>query len=262
VLTVRRLKKRFGKKQAVDGIDLRVRSGEVVGLVGPNGAGKSTLIRCICDHTRPDEGEIVIAGHPLHGPDGRALNGSWQQPREQRVEDRMERIEAKRHLGYVPEIPRVFERVTPFEHLYWQAAIYKLEHWQGRAESLLESLDLKEVRKKNASTLSKGQKMKVMFAMAVLHQPRLLVLDEPFMGIDPTGSHWIREEMSRLAKQGSGILVTSHTLSLIEKIADRVIIINHGRVAAEGSIDQLQGAMGEEKDLEDLFLEVTRETEV
>ena len=238
LVVVEGLRKRFRKVHAVDGISFVVRSGEVLGLVGPNGAGKTTALRCLCGLLRMDAGRAQLGGHDI-----------LRDP-----------IPARQSLAFIPEIPQPFPFLTPFEHLIFVARAYGLpEGWQSRAEFLLRALDLDEKRESLSMELSKGQKQKIHLAMAMLRDPAILVLDEPLIGIDPKGAHvlkgWIRER----AAAGAGGIVSSHSLALIEEVCARVAIMDHGRIIAEGTIDQLrqQAAADRGTSFEEVFLRIT-----
>jgi len=242
VILVEGMRKRFGKVEAVDGISLAVRPSEMLGLAGPNGAGKTTALRCLCGLLRMDAGRVRLGGHDI-------------------IDDP---IPARQSLAFIPEIPQPFPALTPFEHLAFIARAYGLpEGWQSRAELLLRNLDLDEKRDSLSMELSKGQKQKIHLAMAMLRDPGVLVLDEPLIGIDPKGAHvlkiWIRER----AAAGAGGIVSSHSLALIEAVCDRVAIVDHGRIIAEGTIDQLQQQAAAERGtpFEEVFLRITEGVE-
>lgn len=235
VLDVDALRKRFGSVTALEDVWLSVRAGEIVGLLGPNGAGKSTLIKCVAGLLRPDGGIIRIVGAP---------------PRT---------TEANRLLGYIPEVPAIYDLLTPWEHLQFTALSYELRDWRAQAEEMLQRFDLTDKRHTLPGTLSKGMRQKVMIACALLHQPALYLFDEPTVGLDPQAQRELISVMLDLRDQGAALIVSTQILSQIEPIADRAIILTQGRVAASGTLDELrvQFNLPTEMPLEDVFLQVT-----
>ena len=241
-IAIRGMRKRFGKVVAVEDVSIVVPPGEVLGLVGPNGAGKTTLLRCVCGLLRMDAGQVWIAGHDV-------------------VADP---ISARQALAFIPEVPSPFPFLTPPEHLTFVARAYGLgDGWQSRAERLLRDLDLDEKRDAYAFELSKGQKQKIHLAMAMVRDPAALVLDEPLIGIDPKGAHVLKEWVRERARAGAGGIVSSHSLALIEAVCDRVAIMDHARIVAQGTIDDLrrQAAAGKGTSFEEVFLKITEGTD-
>ncbi len=241
-IVVRGMSKRFGKIQAVDGVSLEVRRGEVLGLVGPNGAGKTTLLRCLCGLLRMDAGHVLLGGHDVIA----------------------DPIPARQALAFIPEVPHPFPFLTPAEHLVFVARAYGLrDGWQARAERVLGDLDLDEKRDSVATELSKGQKQKIHLAMAMLREPTVLVLDEPLIGIDPKGARVLREWIRERARAGAGGIVSSHSLPLIEAVCDRVAVMDHARIPAQGTIEQLRLRVAAERGttFEEVFLRITEGAE-
>ncbi len=238
MLEVKGLSKAFGKVQAVDGFDLQVAPGEIVGLIGPNGAGKTTLIRCASDILRLDAGEIRMGGHSMAG----------------------DPVACKRLFAYVPEVPYPYEYLTVYEHMTFLARVYSMRDWEPYAEELLDAFDLTEKRDELVTTLSKGQKQKLTIICGFIHTPRLFMLDEPLIGIDPKGARALKQRLVHGAREeGLAVLLSSHMLDLVEKLADRVVIMNKGRKLAEGTIAELK-AQAHETDnatLEDTFIAIT-----
>ena len=241
MLHIDHLSKFYGDFQAVQGLSLRVEGGEIVGLLGPNGAGKTTTIRCVTSVLQPTEGRITVNGHDIvTAPEA-----------------------AKRDMAYVPEVPQPYEMLTVWEHLRFTAAVYGVpDAMTHDAETLLRRLDLWEKRHDLASSLSKGLKQKLACACAFLHRPRFLCFDEPLIGIDPKGARELKNMLSERRDAGDAVLVSTHQLDTAERLCDRVIILNRGRVVAQGTMDELHAAQSgadEGETLEDIFLRLTEE---
>jgi ABC-2 type transport system ATP-binding protein len=241
MLEVIGLTKYYGRLAAVSDLSFTVRGGEIVGLLGPNGAGKTTTIRCIAGILQPDAGGVKLCGHDVA----------------------REPLAAKRTLAYVPEVPNAYEMLTVMEHLRFIAAAFGAEDELTRAEPLLRSLDLWEKRNALASSLSKGMRQKMAVACAFIHRPQILCFDEPLMGIDPKGARELKDLLMRSRADGGAILVSTHMLDTAERLCDRVIIMSHGRLVTEGTLEELHARahLGTSATLEDTFLALTRETE-
>jgi len=238
MLEVRGLSKRFGKVQAVDDFDITVNPGEIVGLIGPNGAGKTTLIRSVCDILKMDAGNVRVGGFSLAS----------------------EPVDCKRLFAYVPEVPYPYEYLTVWEHVTFIARAYSMQDWEPYAEELIAAFDLDEKRDELVTTLSKGQKQKLTIVCGFIHVPKLYMLDEPLIGIDPRGARALKDRLVTGAREeGLAVLLSSHMLDLVEKLADRVVIMNKGRKLAEGTLEDLKAQTRETGDatLEDAFLSIT-----
>jgi len=238
-LSVRGLTRRFGRFTAVDGLSLEVGPGEIVGFLGPNGAGKTTSLRCCCGLLRPDAGEITIAGASLHG-----------QP-----------LLARARLGFVPDQPLLYERLTAREFLDFIAALYHVPERLAveRAAEVLERLELGEAADELIETHSLGMRQKVSIAAALLHDPPLVMLDEPLVGLDPRAARALKDLLRERAARGFGVFVSTHLLDVAERLCDRVVVLNHGKTVAEGTLDALRGSRADAT-LEDVFLALTEET--
>lgn len=229
MLSVSRLTKSYGKNLANQDIDFVVEPGEITVLLGPNGAGKSTTIKCIAGLLR-FQGEIWICGYP---------NKS---------------VEAKRELGYIPEIPVPFEMLTVEEHLEFIARAYRLNNWREEAESLLQRLELEDKRNKLGKELSKGMQQKLSICCALLPNPKLLLFDEPFVGLDPHAIKELKMIIQERKRQGASILISTHMLDSVDEFWDKTLIMVNGRVAAVRSRQEVE-ASGE--NLSDLFFSIT-----
>jgi ABC-2 type transport system ATP-binding protein len=229
------LVKVYGAVRAVDGVSLRVERGEILGLVGPNGAGKTTTLRCVTGIVPPTEGCVRIAGFDLAS----------------------EPVEAKRRLAFVSDEPRLFDYLTARQHLAFVARLYGVEQAPGRSEKLLEEFDLADRGDAFPSELSRGMKQKLMVAMALLHEPSALLLDEPLTGLDPAAMRRMKDRVRETAGAGTAVVLSSHMLHLVEELCDRIVIIVRGRAALEGSLDQIRAALPDLEgtaDLEKIFL--------
>jgi ABC-2 type transport system ATP-binding protein len=237
-LRVSGLTRRYGDFVAVDGLGLEVRAGEILGFLGPNGAGKTTTLRVCAGLLRPDQGVIAIAGHDL----ARAP------------------LAAKARLGFVPDRPFLYDRLTAREFLDFIGALYEVPPTlvADRAGALFERLELERVADELIETYSHGMRQKVSIAAALIHDPPLVLLDEPLSGLDPQGARTLKDLLRERAARGLGVLVSTHLLEVAERLCDRVVILDHGRKRAEGSLAEISGERPG-LTLEDVFLELTRE---
>lgn len=230
--------KNYGETVAVAGIDFTVEPGEILGLLGPNGAGKTTTLRALAGILKPTHGRLLIAGHDM---------------------DR-EPVVAKAALAYVPDDPQLFDRLTIWEHFRFIAAAYRLNDWKARGEQLLERLELVEKRDALASELSRGMRQKLAVGCGYLHQPRVVLLDEPFTGPDPRGIRTMKQLIREHAAAGAAIIVSSHLLSLFEDLIATVLILHRGQILRHGRVEELRGELtsnGRQETLEELFFRLT-----
>jgi ABC-2 type transport system ATP-binding protein len=237
-IVVEDLHKTYGATVAVAGISFSVAPGEILGLAGPNGAGKTTTLRSLCGIIKPTRGRLNIAGHDLAS----------------------DPIAAKSQLAYVPDDPRLFDRLTVWEHFRFMAATYRLTDWQDRAEKLLGRLELVEKRDALTSDLSRGMRQKVAIGCGYLHQPKAILLDEPLTGLDPRGIRTMKDMIHENAAAGAAVIVSSHLLTLLEDLATTVLIIRRGQVVLHAPLSDVQGmvrADGSRETLEELFFRLT-----
>ncbi len=229
------LRKSFGKA-AVDGLDLTIKAGEFYALLGPNGAGKTTTLRMVAGLLQPDSGDIFICG----------------------VDARRDPIAAKQQTAWLPDEPLLYDKLTPLEYLEFIAGLWGMESGPAfaRAEELLRRLGLWEQRDQRCEGFSRGMRQKAALAGALIHSPRLLMLDEPLTGLDAAAARDVKEILREQAQDGVAIVLTTHILEVAEKLADRIGIIAHGRKIAEGDLTQLR-TLGAGASLEDAFLELT-----
>ena len=235
LLSVRNLTKRFKNMTAVDRLSFTVNPGECYGIVGPNGAGKTTLIRSITTLLKFEGGVVEIGGHDI----------------------RKEPVEAKKLLGYVAEVPVPYERLTVWEHVSFIARAYFMENWQDDATRMLGEFDLVEKRDEFVKYLSKGQKQKLTIICALIHKPKLLLLDEPLIGIDARGARALKSHIQRLTTSGGAVLLSAHMLHFVETLCDKIMVMNRARMVAEGSLQELKEKYFAKGDLEELVIQLT-----
>lgn len=220
--------KDYGKIKAVDHLDLKIQSGELYGFLGPNGAGKTTTLMMILGILKPSSGQVHIMGKPLA----------------------KEYFQIKRQIGVVAEYQNFYDDMTAWEYLLFFARIFKVEDAPRRAQELLERLNLWQWRDVMVGGFSTGMQRKLGFARALIHQPKILVLDEPVSGLDPFGIVQVREMLQELHASGTTILVSSHILSEIERTATRVGIISKGQLIYEGPLELLKAETGGNRRIE------------
>ncbi len=234
MLNISHLTKKYHRFIANDNISFMVNDGEIAVLAGPNGAGKSTAIKCIAGLLR-FEGEIEINGF------------------------RNKTLEAKQILGYVPEIPAPFELLTVWEHMEFIARAYRLENWQERAEMLVKRMELYDKRNKLGKELSKGMQQKISICCALLIEPKVVLFDEPFVGLDPHAIKELKALLNEMKKSGTTIIISTHMLDSVEEFWDRVFIMMNGRIEAERERKAVERS-GE--NLEELFFSITEKERV
>ncbi len=232
ILDVRGFVKRYGTKVAAHGYSLAVEPGSILGLVGPNGAGKTTLIKAMVGVQDFDEGSIAICGHDV-------------------VKDP---IAAKTHLAYVPDTPWVYGFMTGMAYLEFVCDIFGVDSARRRSviQELAERLEMVDALADRADSYSHGMLQKLVVMGALVHDPDFLVLDEPFVGLDPVATRTLRTVLQERAAQGKAVLFSSHVLEVVERLCDSVAIIQAGQLRAFGPIDQVLG----DESLEDVFMDV------
>jgi ABC-2 type transport system ATP-binding protein len=239
VLRARALVKQYRRGRAVDGVDLTVRQGERVALLGPNGAGKTTTLLICLGVVEPDSGTVEVVGHRL--PKGRSA--------------------AMAHVGFAAGYLPLPERLRVREFLRMYGQLYGLADPEGQAVAGLERFGIGHLAKAMGTELSSGQKTLVGIVKATMHEPQLLILDEPTSSLDPDVAYRVRGGLAALcAEQGTALLVTSHNMLEVERIAERVVFLSGGRVVADGSPADVAGGFGRD-DLEGVFLELAGQRE-
>jgi ABC-2 type transport system ATP-binding protein len=231
-IVVSGLRKSFGEKEAVAGIDLAIAAGSLAGLVGPNGAGKTTSLSMMTGLLRPDTGRIIVDGHDV-----------WADP-----------PAAKAVIGVVPDQARLFDRLSGEELLEYSGRLRGLPASEARSRSaqLLDVLDLAADAKRLVADYSTGMRKKIMLGCALIHNPSVLFLDEPLEGVDPVSADVIRRLLTRFTGSGSTVLFSSHVMELVEQVCDHVSIIDKGRIVATGTTDEVRGG----KTLQQAFIDL------
>ena len=235
-LMVRGLAKSFGRK-IVEGLDLRIRSGEFYALLGPNGAGKTTTLRMIAGLMRPDAGSISVYGRDvLADPLG-----------------------AKTVMAWIPDEPLLYDRLSPLEYLAFVAGLWRVDAdlAKSRAEELLDTLGLWPHRNERCEGFSRGMKQKTVLAGALIHDPKFLLLDEPLTGLDAASARLVKDILRKHVEGGAAIILTTHILEVAERLASRIGILSGGRLLAEGDLPGLREQAGISGSLEDVFLHLT-----
>jgi ABC-2 type transport system ATP-binding protein len=237
-LRVSGLTKSYGGKLAVDGLGFEVQGGELYALLGPNGAGKTTTLRMIAGLLTADAGEIDVFG----------------------IDARADPIAAKRLIAWLPDEPLLYDKLTVWEYLEFVAGLWGVDAATaaGQAEDLLKLLGLWDNRNDRCETFSRGMKQKAVLAGALIHNPTLLMLDEPLTGLDAAASRLVKDLIRQKVADGCAVILTTHILEVAERMADRIGIIKDGRLLIEGRLEELQARAGARgQSLEDVFLQLT-----
>jgi ABC-2 type transport system ATP-binding protein len=232
------LSKRYGAHEAVKNLTLEVPRGELFGFLGPNGAGKTTTIKMIAGLLQPTSGKIFIDGHDL-------------------AEDP---LRAKGALGFIPDRPFLYEKLSANEFLRFVAGLYGLDgtSLNGRIDELLRLVELEHVRTELIESFSHGMKQRLVLAAAFVHEPRVMVVDEPMVGLDPKGARLIKRVFREYCDAGLTVFVSTHTLEVAQELCDRIGIILKGELVALGTMEELRAeAETEDNDLERIFLKLT-----
>jgi ABC-2 type transport system ATP-binding protein len=245
MIAIERLHKTFGPLVAVDHLDLVIEPGTVFGFLGRNGAGKTTTIRMMMGLLEPTSGTVRLGGHDIRSaPDA-----------------------AKRVTGYLPDRPHLYDKLTGLEYLCFVGGLFDLDRREAkrRAHVLLEDMRLTAQGGELVETFSHGMKQRLALAGALMHRPRMLVFDEPMVGLDPEGARELKTRIAGLAADGVTIFLSTHSLAVAEEVCGRIGIIDRGRLVALGSLDELHarakaavGAGREGRTLEDVFLDILR----
>lgn len=240
-LDIAGLVKHFGGQPAVDQLSLSIPQGEFHALLGPNGAGKTTTLRIVAGLLRPDAGSVRVLGHDIA----------------------LDPVAAKRRLAFLPDDPLLYGKLRPLEYLEFVAGLWSIgpDVAAPRAETLLRWLDLWNRTGDLVEGFSRGMRQKLALAGALIHDPDLLILDEPLTGLDAAAARQVKDLLAERVAQGRSVLLTTHILEIAERLAQRISIVHRGRVIAQGSLDELRsrvaGGQSRGDTLEDVFLQLT-----
>lgn len=238
LIETHQLTKRYGPVSVVKGLNLEVKSGEIFGFLGPNGAGKTTTIKMLTGLLDPSEGEAFICGYDIS-----------KHP-----------TQAKALMAYVPDQPKLYGKLSAREFLHLVAALYRVPKAiiEERAEQLLGMFGLGDRVDELLESYSHGMRQKVVLASALIHQPKVILLDEPTVGLDPASARLLKDVLQEMARQGAAIFISTHILEIAERMCHRVAILKDGVLIAQGSPEELRQKVGHSgESLEDIFLELT-----
>ena len=235
MLTIQHLTKRYGEKKAVDDLSLHIAPGEIYGFIGHNGAGKTTTLKSVVGILQFDEGEITIDGHSV----------------------KAEPLVCKRELAYIPDNPDLYDFMTGIKYLNFVADIFGVgaAERQARIRRYADAFELTDDLAQPIAAYSHGMKQKLAIIAAWLHQPRLIIMDEPFVGLDPKASHLLKGMMREVCDNGGAIFFSTHVLEVAEKLCDKVAIIKGGKLIRSGTMEEVKG----DDSLEEVFLELEGE---
>lgn len=237
VIKLRGVSKSYSGTQVLEPIDLDIHAGQVVAYLGPNGAGKTTTVKILTGLTEEFYGSAEVCGFDV----------------------RKDPLEVKKRIGYVPEVAALYESLTPLEYLQFVGRVHHMDDAliESRAVEMLGLLGLEDEHRMPMFNFSKGMKQKVLFTAAVIHNPAVLFLDEPLSGLDVNAVMLVKEVIAQLAKAGKAIFYTSHIMDVVQNVCDRIVILNQGKVVADGSFAELQEQLGKSQSLEKIFSMLT-----
>ncbi|MBS1779892.1 MAG: ABC transporter ATP-binding protein [Bacteroidetes bacterium] len=235
IITITNLFKSYGEKQVLNNINLTAYPGQIIGYIGPNGAGKSTTVKILTGIIQDYTGEVVVAGMNL----------------------RDHLLEIKSKIGYVPELAEIYDLLTPREYLRFIGTLYHMspELIEERTTRMLDSFQLLENIDQRMDSFSKGMRQKVLLASGLLHNPSIVILDEPLSGLDANAVILVKQLLQRLKQEGKTIFYCSHMMDVVEKVSDLIVLIDKGAIVANGTIEQLRGDSGQS--LEQIFSKLT-----
>src|SRR6478735_425890 len=236
IISLKNVYKSYGAKQVLKGINLSIYPGQVIGYIGPNGAGKSTTVNILCGLISDYEGDVSIEGIDL----------------------KKDPVAVKMKIGYVPELAELYDVLTPVEFLGFMGELYNMpkELATDRITKMLTAFGLEASMHQRMDTFSKGMRQKVLISSGLLHNPDIIILDEPLSGLDANSVIIVKDLISKLAKDGKTIFYCSHMMDVVEKVSDRIVLINEGTVIADGSFEELQQSQGNQS-LEKIFAQMT-----
>ena len=232
------LTKKYGGLVAVSDLSLNITRGQFFAFLGPNGAGKTTTIKLLAGLLKPTSGRALIGGYDIQ-----------KYP-----------VEARKILSYVPDMPFLYDKLEPTEFMLFIGQLYGMEPAvvARASDELFDMFGLNEIRKQMIENLSHGTRQRLVIASALLHQPKVIIIDEPMVGLDPRSARVVKNALKERTRAGVTVFLSTHVLPIAEELADQVGILNHGRLIAVGTIDELRKVSGQQGELEDTFLALTR----
>jgi ABC-2 type transport system ATP-binding protein len=236
IISLKNLYKNYGSKQVLKGIDIDIYPGQVIGYIGPNGAGKSTTVKILCGLITDYEGQVYV--------------------KDMNLRDHL--VEVKSNIGYIPELAELYDVLTPLEFLTMVAELYNMNKdiAMERITKMLTAFGLAGNMNDRMDTFSKGMRQKILITSGLLHNPDIIILDEPLSGLDANSVIIVKELLAKLAKEGKTIFYCSHMMDVVEKVSDRIILINEGTIVADGTFDELKAKQGDTS-LEKIFANLT-----
>ncbi len=237
MIRIENVSKSFGDKEVVRDLCLEIAEGELFAFLGPNGAGKTTTIKMLTGLLKPTAGRIVIKGHDIE----------------------REPLQAKKVMSYVPDLPYLYEKLTPEEFLRFVGNLYGADgaELKDKIGHFLDLFDLHEFKSLLIEDLSHGMRQRLVFSASLLHDPEIMLIDEPMVGLDPRSARLVKDVLRERADDGTTVFMSTHSLVVAEELADRIGILNHGRLVALGTFEELREMSGEGGRLEDVFLQLT-----
>ena len=236
IIQISGLFKSYGHKPVLKDINLQVFPGQIIGYIGPNGAGKSTTVKILCGLIPDFEGQVTVKGFDV----------------------KKQTLEVKKNIGYIPELAELYDVLTPMEFLQFMAALYNLDEAvaEDRIIKMMAAFGLQGNLHQRMDSFSKGMKQKVLIASGLLHNPDVIILDEPLSGLDANSVILFKDQISRLAAEGKTIFYCSHMMDVVERVSDRIVLIDEGRIIANSTFAELQAEQGA-KSLEQIFAQLT-----
>lgn len=240
MIEIENLTMNYGDLRALDGLNLTIQPGELFAFLGPNGAGKTTAMKLLTGLMKPDAGRVRLCGHDIQ----------------------KDPLKAKALLGFVPDVAVFYEKLTPVEFMEFVAELFEMDHDHAAAQAnrLFTQFALHEHVRQRIENLSHGTRQRLAIASALLHDPKVFVIDEPMVGLDPIHARTVKREIKERSQRGATVLMSTHLLNIAEELADRIGIINHGRLIAIGTLDELRRDHAQRGErLEDIFLSMVEE---
>jgi ABC-2 type transport system ATP-binding protein len=232
------LTKRYGGLTAVNDLSLNIPQGQFFAFLGPNGAGKTTTIKLLAGLLKPTSGRALVGGYDIH----------------------KEPVQARQALSYVPDMPFLYDKLEPMEFMVFVGQLYGMERTEvvRAGDELFEMFGLDEIRRQMIEALSHGTRQRLVIAAALLHQPKVIIIDEPMVGLDPRSARLVKNVLKQRSRAGVTVFLSTHVLHIAEELADQVGILHRGKLVAVGTIDELREVSGEKGELEDAFLALTQ----